>query len=190
MSTELENEIKESLTNEKIMSFFKKKKYLLFSITTLFFLLLILYQVKIYLTNDQNKKDFELYSQVISLDASKNLSKSNEILVKLMQSNNEKIIMLAFNNFFENNINEKNKIVKIIDDLLEQKKLSNFTSELLKIKKSLIIFDQASEIQMLKLLKLKNDYLNELRKKILYDFYISKNELIKANELKASINEK
>ena len=72
-----------------------------------------------------------------------------------------------------------------------KKKLSKRNDELLKIKKSLLIFDAATENQMLDLLDTSNKD-SSFRKtslQILYDFHLSKNQKIKAEEVKRLINE-
>ena len=62
----------------------------------------------------------------------------------------------------------------------------------MKIKKALLIFDKADEKTMLGLLN-KNEKQSKfysLSMQILVDFYISKNELSKANEIRKLVNEK
>ena len=62
----------------------------------------------------------------------------------------------------------------------------------MKIKKALLIFDKADEKTMLGLLN-KNEKQSKfysLSMQILVDFYISKNELSKANEIQKLVNEK
>ena len=64
--------------------------------------------------------------------------------------------------------------------------------DLLKIKKALLIFGEADEKAILDLLD-KNDKQNKfysLSMQILNDFYISKNEVLKANEIQKLVNEK
>ena len=94
----------------------------------------------------------------------------------------------------EINLKKKNpkKNIILIDDILNSKKLSALNTELLKIKKALLIFDKADEKTMLDLLN-KNDKQSKfysLSMQILVDFYISKNEVSKANEIQKLVNEK
>ena len=75
---------------------------------------------------------------------------------------------------------------------MNSKKLSKLNAELLKIKKALLIFDKADEKTMLDLL-IKNDKQNKfysISMQILNDFYISRNEVLKANEIQKLVNEK
>ena len=75
---------------------------------------------------------------------------------------------------------------------MNSKKLSKLNIELLKIKKALLIFDVADEKTMLDLLN-KNDKQNKFYSifvQILNDFYISRNEVAKANEIQKLVNEK
>ena len=75
---------------------------------------------------------------------------------------------------------------------MNSKKLSKLNVELLKIKKALLIFDKADEKTMLDLLN-KNDKQNKfysISMQILNDYYISRNEVSKANEIQKLANEK
>jgi len=98
------------------------------------------------------------------------------------------------NKIIEINLKKKNpkKNIILIDDILNSKKLSALNAELLKIKKALLIFDKVDEKTMLDLLN-KNEKQSKfysLSMQILVDFYISKNELSKANEIQKLVNEK
>ena len=77
-------------------------------------------------------------------------------LQKLTTSSNDTVVLLALNQLLEINKNSKQELIKILDALIEEKKLSKRNSELLKIKKSLLIFDSATENQMLELLDVSN----------------------------------
>jgi len=100
----------------------------------------------------------------------------------------------SLNKIIEINLKKKNpkKNIILIDDILNSKKLSALNTELLKIKKALLIFDKADEKTMLDLLN-KNEKQSKfysLSMQILVDFYISKNEVSKANEIQKLVNEK
>ena len=98
------------------------------------------------------------------------------------------------NKIIEINLKKKNpkKNIILIDGILNSKKLSALNAELLKIKKALLIFDVADEKTMLDLLNKneKESKFYSLSMQILADFYISKNEVSKANEIQKLVNEK
>ena len=98
--------------------------------------------------------------------------------------------MLSLNNLIKDNKNLKDAI-SFIDDIINNKVISERTKQLLKIKKSILIFDNATEDEMLLLLDLKNkkSFFKKINLEIMYDFYMSKNEKIKAKELRRLIDE-
>ena len=81
---------------------------------------------------------------------------------------------------------------KIVDKTIFKNSLSEKNTELLKLQKALFIFDSAPESEMLNLLNIKNkkDYFYKLNLQIIYDFYVSKNDKKKAEEIKLLIDEK
>jgi len=194
MSSELENQIKDDLFRDKLNNFFSRyKKYL----TTLLILLITIPSFyHAYKTYERNKseKNLENYSKAYSLLKNKNFDESKIILTDLLKSNNEFVIILALNKIIEININNNDlkKNILIIDNILESKKLSSLNSDLLKIKKALLIFDFADEKLIENLLNNKNEKnkFNKISLQILYDFYNSKNLLEKARQIEKLINEK
>ena len=123
-----------------------------------------------------------------------NLDESSTIFAKLLEEADEFIIVSSLNQLVEINIKKKEpeKNIILIDSILNSKKLSKLNVELLKIKKALLIFDKADEKTMLDLLN-KNDKQNKfysISMQILNDFYISRNEVLKANEIQKLVNEK
>ena len=99
--------------------------------------------------------------------------------------------MLALNQLLEINKDSKQKSISFIDQLLNANKFSKKNIKFLKIKKSLLIFDTASEVEMLNLIDLKseNSAFRKMSFEIMYDFYISKKQNLKANDLKRLIDE-
>ena len=194
MSSELENQIKDDLFRDKVNNFFSRyKKYLITLLILLITIPSFYHAYKAYERN-QSEKIIENYSQAMMLLKNENLDKSSTIFAKLLEETDEFIIVSSLNQLVEINIKKKEpeKNIILIDSILNSKKLSKLNVELLKIKKALLIFDKADEKTMLDLLN-KNDKQNKfysISMQILNDFYISRNEVSKANEIQKLANEK
>jgi len=194
MSSELENQIKDDLFRDKVNNFFSRyKKYLITLLILLITIPSFYHAYKAYERN-QSEKIIENYSQAMMLFKNENLDESSTIFAKLLEETDEFIIVSSLNQLVEINIKKKEpeKNIILIDSILNSKKLSKLNVELLKIKKALLIFDKADEKTMLDLLN-KNDKQNKfysISMQILNDFYISRNEVSKANEIQKLVNEK
>ena len=194
MSSELENQIKDDLFRDKVIKFFSQyKKYLITLLILLITIPSFYHAFKAYERN-KSEKILEDYSKAIMMLGNENLDEADKIFTKLLNEKNEAILISSLNKIIEINLKKKNpkKNIILIDDILNSKKLSALNTELLKIKKALLIFDKADEKTMLDLLN-KNDKQSKfysLSMQILVDFYISKNELSKANEIRKLVNEK
>ncbi len=194
MSSELENQIKDDLFRDKVIKFFSQyKKYLVILLILLITIPSFYHAFKAYERN-KSEKILEDYSKAIMMLGNENLDEADKIFTKLLNEKNEAILISSLNKIIEINLKKKNpkKNIILIDDILNSKKLSALNTELLKIKKTLLIFDKADEKTMLGLLN-KNEKQNKfysLSMQILVDFYISKNELSKANEIRKLVNEK
>ena len=194
MSSELENQIKDDLFRDKVIKFFSKyKKYLISLLILLITIPSFYHAFKAYERN-KSEKILENYSQAIMMLGNENLDEADKIFTKLLNEKNESIMISSLNKIIEINLKKKNpkKNIILIDDILNSKKLSALNAELLKIKKALLIFDKVDEKTMLDLLN-KNEKQSKfysLSMQILVDFYISKNEVSKANEIQKLVNEK
>lgn len=194
MSSELENQIKDDLFRDKVIKFFSQyKKYLITLLILLITIPSFYHAFKAYERN-KSEKILEDYSKAIMMLGNENLDEADKIFTKLLNEKNEAILISSLNKIIEINLKKKNpkKNIILIDDILNSKKLSALNTELLKIKKALLIFDKADEKTMLSLLN-KNEKQSKfysLSMQILVDFYISKNELSKANEIQKLVNEK
>ena len=194
MSSELENQIKDDLFRDKVIKFFSQyKKYLITLLILLITIPSFYHAFKAYERN-KSEKILEDYSKAIMMLSNENLDEADKIFTKLLNEKNEAILISSLNKIIEINLKKKNpkKNIILIDDILNSKKLSALNTELLKIKKALLIFDKADEKTMLSLLN-KNEKQSKfysLSMQILVDFYISKNELSKANEIRKLVNEK
>ena len=191
MSNELDNQISESVFNDKILNFYHKRKYYIIFFVIIIIATPISYQAKVAFEKHKSASELENYSIIVN-ELIKNSPKEAVIqLQKLTISNNDTIVLLALNQLLEINKNSKQELLKTLDTLIDEKKLSKRNDELLKIKKSLLIFDKATENQMLDLLNVSNkdSYFRKTALQILYDFYLSKNQKIKAEEVKRLINE-
>ena len=192
MSNEFENEIKEELFSENITNFFKKNKFKILFLILFIILVPLFFQIKNILRDNKNQKLFFEYSNVFNYQGN-----NEDILVKnklseLIESSNEIISLLAFNKLIDvnkdlylNNLEALNNIAKNQNIEIEKK-------DLISIKKSLLVFDTATESQMLELLDIKNNKspFYNLKLQIIRDYYQSKNQLNKVNEINLKINEK
>ena len=191
MSNELDNQISESVFNDKILNFYHKRKYYIILFVIIIVATPISYQAKVAFEKHKSASELESYSVVVNELIKSNPKEAVIQLQKLTTSNNDTIVLLALNQLLEINKSSKQELVKTLDTLIDEKKLSKRNDELLKIKKSLLIFDAATENQMLDLLDTSNKD-SSFRKtslQILYDFHLSKNQKIKAEEVKRLINE-
>ena len=191
MSNELDNQISESVFNDKILNFYHKRKYYIIFFVIIIIATPISYQAKVAFEKHKSSSELESYSVVVNELIMNNPKEAAIQLQKLTTSNNDTIVLLALNQLLEINKSSKQELVKTLDTLIDEKKLSKRNDELLKIKKSLLIFDAATENQMLDLLDTSNKD-SSFRKtslQILYDFHLSKNQKIKAEEVKRLINE-
>ena len=192
MSNELDNQINESIYNDKILNFRKKNKYYIIFFTILIILGPIFYQVKLTIDNNSSAKDLEKYAIITNEVVKKNQNEAINQLIQLTNSKNDTVVMLSLNQLIELTKQPYTEVVKILDNLIKKNKLSNNNTDLLKIKKSLLIFDNASEQEMLELLDIKSNKESHFKKiilQILSDYYLSKNQKNKAEELKVLINE-
>lgn len=192
MSNELDNQISESIYSDKILNFFKKNKYYIIFFTVLIILGPIFYQVKLTMDNNSSAKDLEKYAIIANEVVKKNQNEAINQLIQLTSSKNDTVVMLSLNQLISLTNQPYTEVIKILDNLIKKNKLSNKNTDLLKIKKSLLIFDNASEQEMLELLDIKSNKESHFKKiilQILSDYYLSKNQKNKAEELKVLINE-
>lgn len=192
MSSEIENEIKQSLINDKLINFYKKFKIYIFLLLTLILLMPIIYNIKVFINKKKNEKYFEEYSLVINQFKNKKISNSETILKQLVFSDNDVISSLSLSYLFELNEIPNDELIQIINNIIEKKKSSIMYTELLKIRKSILIFDKASELEMLNLINIKDINLpyREVKLKIMLDFYKKINNDVKAKEIQSLFNEK
>jgi len=186
MSSEFESEIKESVQKEKLIFLIKKSKYYLIFLFTLIIIIPILYQLKVSFDKKVYGEQLTNYSIALNNLKSKNDKKALEILKDLINSDNSFISLLSINQLIQNEILSKEEKINLINQVLSKKKLSSEHEQILKIKKSFIIFNQATENEILFLRETNsnNSFLNELSNTIFSDFYKSKNNLKKINENK------
>lgn len=192
MSSEIENEIKQSLINDKLINFYKKFKIYIFLLLTLILLIPIIYNLKVFINKKKNEKYFEEFSLVINQFKNKKISNSETILKQLVFSDNDVISSLSLSYLFELNEIPNDELIQIINNIIEKKKSSIMYTELLKIRKSILIFDKASELEMLNLINIKDINLpyREVKLKIMLDFYKKINNDVKAKEIQSLFNEK
>lgn len=192
MSNELDNQINESIYNDKILNFYKKNKYYIIFFILIIILGPILYQIKLTMDNNSSAKDLEKYAIITNEVIKKNQNEAINQFIQLTSSKNDTVVMLSLNQLISLTKQPYTEVIKILDNLIKKNKLSNKNTDLLKIKKSLLIFDNASEQEMLELLDIKSNnesYFKKIILQILSDYYLSQNQKNKAQEIKVLINE-
>ena len=194
MSAELENQINEELFTDKLSKFIKTNKKLIICLIILIITIPSIYHANKAYERNKNEKIIENYSQIILNLSNQVTSNSIKELNKLLETKNELIIIATINKLIEINLKQgdnKNSIL-IIDNIINSKKLSQTNTDLLKIKKALLIFDDADENTMLNLLDVNNreNKFYILSMQILNDFYISKKQYKKSDEIQKKLNEK
>ena len=190
MSREFENQVNESLLNDKFLIFYKKYKVLIFCIISLLVSILIFYQFYTYYENKKKQEVFLEY--IIAKNELKigDTKKAIKMFSELSFNKNNTISLLSLSELITMKI-PKADIIKIIDDILKKDNLSLYNKELIKIKKAIIIFDEATEEDILLLIDVKkNNFFKNLKLRLLYDFYIKNNKLINAKEIELLFNEK
>lgn len=192
MSNEFESQIKESIFEDKLLNFYKKFKFYIIVSLLLIVLVPIIYQIKVYKNYKNNESLLELYSNAIIDLKNKDFKKAAYNLEKLVQSENNTVALLSLYQLYDLKKNSKSELIKIIDKIIDEKKINKNNLQLLNLKKSLIVFDDANENEMLKILNIqsKDNFFNKINLSIMYDFYISRNQSNKALELKKIIDGK
>ena len=192
MSNEFESQVEEKIFEDKIKSFLKKFK--IYIILFLFIIIItpIFFQIKIYISKKNNEQAIVNYSLALEELNKNNVVNAKKLFENLLLSDNNTVVLLSLNQLYKINKESKNEFSKILDKTISKNSLSEKNTELLKLQKALLIFDSAPESEMLNLLNIKNkkDYFYKLNLQIIYDFYVSKNEKKKAEEIKLLIDEK
>ena len=179
----IDAEIKDEILKDKFKIFYNK--YRLYILISVFIIILTPIIFQIYIHNENTNR-----SSLISeyLKAEKMLdTKNNEailILDKLKNSNNEIISILSLNKLLDYYLlNNKDKAINLLDNYKFSFKQS-YLNELQNIKKAILNFDKINENQILNLLSTKeSEKFKNIKKKLLYDFYIKNGQAKKAKQM-------
>jgi len=188
MSNELDFQIKDELYKDKVKNFYNKNKIKIIILFILSISVPIFLQIIFYFDQKKNKKLISEYlkaEQLIDINTSESLKILNllklskkDTVVKLSQA---KILEIYLNNGdYKNAINEINNFeYKFRDPIL---------NDLYSIKKAIVSFDSLSENEILQLLKSnKNSYFENIKNKLLFDYYIKNNQIQKANQINKKV---
>jgi len=187
MSSELENQIQEDLAKDKFLLLLSKFKKTIIIVVILIISIPSCYQVYVSYNIKKNENLLSDYSHAMLVLKTKGPDQSINLFEKILQNNfNQKIKLLSFNRLLEIYLENKNtqKIIELFNYIISNDINSNNYIELIKLKKSLVIFDTASEKEMLELLNTKNkkNIYRNMSIQILADFYMSRNNFKKYQE--------
>tara|TARA_Y100000591_G_C21586874_1_gene571131 strand:- start:193 stop:780 length:588 start_codon:yes stop_codon:yes gene_type:complete len=193
MNEQFKNEIEESLLKDRLFRFYNKYKLLLISISIIILIILLSFPTYKEYKIRKNSKILEKYSEAILFLDSKDQSKGINYLTELLKSPNEKIKILSATKLLDIYLQQKKfaDSLNVIDTVLEDKKISNDSKKLFKIKKVLLKFDNISENELLELLEpsKNNVSFQRISLLLLLDFYSMKNQMDKKKEVEIKLKE-
>lgn len=184
--SQLFEEIKEQVRQEKIKFFFNKYKYV-FTISVFFFFCVLMYfPIKDFYLKKKSENYVEIYLNLANLIDKK---KQKELIIQLDKFNKadqEFLKVLYYIKLIEINQNNFDLTAKIIDEAIG-KNFSQVYKDFFKIQKAFLFFDLIkNEKEFIKIISLP-DFKNSPWKLIAYeitgDFYVSQKNFIKAKEV-------
>lgn len=184
---QIEEEIQHDLFKDKIKKIYSKFRLYIFFILLILILGPVFFQINNLYLEKKNQKFIELYSKSILLINNDKESEGLEILNQLKVKGNLFTKVLSVNRLIDYYLN-KNDIKNALEEINYAHTFLNnnkdLLSEILAIKKSLLTFDNISEKDILDLLRPNesNKIFKSSSNKILYDFYIMKNQHDKAKQ--------
>ena len=193
MNDQFKNEIEESLLKDRLFGFYNKYKLLLISISMIILIILLSFPTYEEYKIRKNSKILEKYSEAILFLDSKDQSKGINYLIELLKSPNEKIKILSATKLLDIYLQQKKfaDSLNVIDTVLEDKKISDDSKKLFRIKKVLLKFDNISENELLELLEPSktNVSFQRISLLLLLDFYSMKNQTDKKKEVEIKLKE-
>jgi len=186
MANEFEDEIRNEVFSDKLNNFFKKYKKIIILVSILIISIPICLQFYLFF---QNQKKQTLLSEYLKAEIMLDLKNNEAILIlnKLKNSNNEIISILSLNKLLDYYLlNNKDEAIKLLNNYNFTNKQSYF-NELQNIKKVILNFDKINENQILNFLSTNDDSkFKNIKKKLLYDFYVKNNKVRKAKQIYGS----
>jgi len=191
MSQEFENQIKESVLNDKINLFWKKYRFSILISGILIVATFVAYFSYEVFNKKKNSQELHEYSIAIEKLKNQDVEQSKKVFKKLIHSSNDNLVLLSLNQLLIASTHSKDEMIEYINIVLAQKKLKNANIELIKIKKAIIMFDIVNEKEIRELLdiKNKNSSFAKIQQSLLNDFINSKNKTKKV-DIKNKLNEK
>lgn len=180
MSQEFENQIKESVFNDKIIFFWKKNKSIIIIIGIFILTAFISYYSYEILNKKKYSQELQEYSIAIEKLKNQDVHEAKKIFIKLINSGNNNLVLLSLNQLLISSKNSKEEMIAYINSVLKKNNLTKKNIELLNIKKAIIVFDTENEKNMREFIDKKNNFFfDEMKKSLLNDFLISKNKINK-----------
>jgi len=184
--SQLFEEIKEQVRQEKINFFFNKYKYVFAISVFFFFCILMFFPIKDFYLKKKSENYVEIYLNLANFIDKK---KQKELIIQLdkfKKVDQEFLKVLYYIKLIEINENNFDLTAKIIDEAIG-KNFSQVYKDFFKIQKAFLFFDLIkNEKEFIKIISLP-DFKNSPWKLIAYeitgDFYVSQKNFIKAKEV-------
>jgi len=178
----------------KISNFIKKnKKFIIFISISTFILLIVFF----FYQNMQQKKEIKIsekYTQATILINQKKNQESKILLESIISEEHNFYSPLALYLIIDNNIEaESSKIIYFFDTILKNNSIDVENKNLIKIKKAIYLLNQDNEKLIIKTLNPvinSNSTWRSLAINIIVDYFLSKNEKVKAEEYIQLLNDK
>ena len=185
MKKEIDIAIEDELFKDKFSNFYNRNKKKIITIFIILIFIPIFFQSIIYFQEKNKEKLIAEYLKAEML-LKENSVESVKILNNLILSKNSTVVSLAANKLIDIYIQKKeyNLALKIISELKDQFKNQDL-ADLIKIKKTLLLFNSLNEAEILNLIKInqKKDTFISIKKKLLFDFYMKNNQSKKAQQV-------
>ena len=178
--------INNNTRNEKIRNFFINNKRILFVFLIIIILLFIGYFSYLKYEKKQNLEISNKYNSVISRYSSENKEIIQNSLIELIYENHPTYSPLSLNFIIDNQIiNEKFKVNKLFDNIIQKTSLDKEIKNLIIYKKALYNADDIQENELLDILKPIINSESVWKSEALYliaEYFYSKNQKQKSKE--------
>ena len=177
----------------QLVSFLKKKFKIIIFLLAILIILLFAYLVNINLQNKNNVIIAEQYTNAKILIKQKKVEESKILLESIISKNHQIYSPLALYLIIDNNIEPNTvKIFKFFDTVLKNSSIDKENLNLIKIKKSIYLINLDNEEQIIGTLNPiinSNSLWRKMAINLISEYFLSKGELVKAEEYIKLLNE-